>query len=264
MESAEVATGGGMQRQGGISAPGWRLLQAIAGVHLKSAQTGSPGIQPSRLRDTGVHWYFRSCSDTVVPSSSIRSCPPLSVLDLNSMYLFLPTFPSTLPPSISGGWVGAQADSKNDRAGVTDPPPQASQGWNTSSTSRCILSDSHSVSQHQSQCQRRRRSTEHRQAETNAKGTGLSCRLSHNHNTIYSASAHLASPWQYCNPHARYPSCNGPASKGSQAAPPTTFSCGAEHTVLISQHGTVALYWDSNKVHGAPMPYDRLRITPES
>lgn len=50
MESAEVATGGGreMQRQGGISAPGWPLLQAIAGVHLTNAQTGSPGLQPSR------------------------------------------------------------------------------------------------------------------------------------------------------------------------------------------------------------------------
>lgn len=37
-----------MQRQGGISAPGWTLLQAIAGVHLTDAQTGSPGLQPSR------------------------------------------------------------------------------------------------------------------------------------------------------------------------------------------------------------------------
>lgn len=62
MESAEVATGGGMQRQGGISAPGLRLLQAIAGVHLTSAQTGSPGIQAlAVVLDTGVLWYFHSC-----------------------------------------------------------------------------------------------------------------------------------------------------------------------------------------------------------
>lgn len=262
MESAEDATGGGMQRQGGISAPGWRLLQAIAGVHLTNAQTGSPGIQPSRLLDTGVHWYFRPrriLSRQYLPPPYVHAHPVRT--RLYSKYLDLPFRPPSFLSSISGGWVDGWMDNKNDKPRVTDP--QASQGWNTLSTARCIPSACHSVSQHQIPMPTPP-AVNRTQAETNAKGTGLSCRLSHNHNTIYSASAHLASPWQYCNPHARHPSCNGPASKGSQAASPTTFSCGAERTVLISLYGTVALYRDSNKVHDAPRPYDRLRITPES
>lgn len=112
VESAEDATGGGMQRQGGISAPGWRLLQAIAGVHLTNAQTGSPGIQPSRLLDTGVHWYFRSCrilSRQYLPPPYVLAHPVRT--RLYSMYLtYLSVHPPSCLPSQVGGWMDGQQE----------------------------------------------------------------------------------------------------------------------------------------------------------
>lgn len=86
MESAEDATGGATQRQGGISAPGLRLLQAIAGVHLTNAQTGSPGIQALTAAGYRGTWVLPLLPYTVVPPSSIRSLPTPYVLDSAVQY----------------------------------------------------------------------------------------------------------------------------------------------------------------------------------
>lgn len=94
-----------------------------------------------------------------------------------------------------------------------------------------------------------------------------SCRLSHNHNTSqHTPPRRICFTLPCCNPHARYPSCNGPASEGSQGAIPSN--------LLYIVHGIVSYSIDttpqychlvqSTKVHGASMRYDRLRITPES
>lgn len=85
-----------------------------------------------------------------------------------------------------------------------------------------VLSDCHSVSQHQSHASAAGgQQDQGTQAETDGKGSGLPAG-SHIIITQYTPPRRIfASPWQYCNPHARYPSCNGPASRGSQAAPPT-------------------------------------------
>lgn len=101
MESAEVATGGGMQRQGGILAPGWPLLQAIAGVHLTNAQTGSPGGPSPRGR--GIQGYFGTSThaihSTVVRPSSIRSLLPIRTRLYHSTYLPPACLLPACPPS---------------------------------------------------------------------------------------------------------------------------------------------------------------------
>lgn len=112
VESAEVATGGGMQSQGGISAPGWRLLQAIAGVHLTKC--------PDR-ECRGPAWvpgYFGTSAPAMMhstyPGSPCLSCPPRTSARL-----------PTPPCSTSCVWVAKVAGQERQRKS----DPQAPQGW---------------------------------------------------------------------------------------------------------------------------------------
>ena len=192
--------------------PGEGCRGRAASQHLAASHRGgAPNNRPDREpRDpsprragylgTLVHPHLPY---TVIPPISIHSCllAPCSI--------YYSTYLSVHTSSLIFGWVGRREQRLNC-------DPQFSQGWNntlqpvaycqtvTQQPTLIPISTPPAVNQHA--------------ARDKWKRNRPSCRLSHNHNTIYSASAHFASPWQYCNPHARYPSCNGPASKGSQAS----------------------------------------------
>lgn len=140
--------------------------------------------------------------------------------------------PAHPPPVVHfrwmGGWVGRQ-----ERRRKSDPQ-NFTQGWNTLSTNprhtvRLSLSKPTSSPIPDTA------GGQHNAGRDSCKKKPAFPAGSHIIITRYTPPRRIfASPWQHCNPHARYPSCNGPASRGSQAAPPTTLSCGAECTVLIS------------------------------